>query len=681
MRITIGKKMYVSFSLILLLLLLVGSSSYFTMRAINDKTAVERENIQMRHFFAEKVTDHLAWVMAMYDQIYLGKEFKKQLDPTKCDFGKWYYSFEARDPEIKKIFDSLEEPHKDLHGSANLILAQLKAGNKTEAEKIFREKTNGYLEVLQSKLKEMGDLMAAREEKARQEAAAQQRKGAILILVSIAIAISVGFALSFYLTRSITRPVNALSGYLNQAAEGDLTIDNINVSTQDEIGVMAAAFNKMVENLKDMISQINTTSATVASTSEQLAANANQASLATQQVAAAVGEVAKGNNEQTTNVNQTVETTNQLILAIEQIAKGAQEQSQNVMQTADIVNQMAAAIQDVAANSQAVSTAAVQTAEVAEKGGEAVKKSVDGMERIRQSVFDTANKIKELGEHSQQIGEIIQVIDDIAEQTNLLALNAAIEAARAGEHGKGFAVVADEVRKLAERSSKATKEIAGLITNIQRGTENAVKAMEVGTGEVEAGAQLAHNAGLALDEIVQQVKRSVEQVESISAASEEMAASSAEVIRAIDNVSAITEENTAATEQMTASSSQVMNAMQNIAAISEESGAAAEEVSASIEETTASVEEIATSAKALAETADELKEIVGRFLLKKIEANCWDIMDCPDDRKAKCPAYNAKEKRCWLIGGTWCGGVQQGDAKSKRHRCMNCKAFKFMTRG
>lgn len=435
-----------------------------------------------------------------------------------------------------------------------------------------------------------------------------------LLLVSI-IGIIVGLAAGIYLGRKISRPVIALTEVAGYIAEGDLTREVPDVKTGDEVETLSKAFKTMVSNLRDVLTRVNDSSQLVASTSEQLSANANQASMATQQVAAAVGEVAKGNNEQTTNVNQTVEITSQLILAIEQIAKGAQDQSHNVLQTADIVNQMANAIQDVAANSQAVSTASVQTADVAEKGGDAVKKTVEGMERIKQSVFDTAGKIKELGEHSQQIGEIIQVIDEIAEQTNLLALNAAIEAARAGEHGKGFAVVADEVRKLAERSGKATKEIADLITNIQRGTDNAVKAMEVGTGEVETGAQLAHAAGLALEEIVQQVKQSVEQIESISAASEEMAASSNEVSRAIDNVSAITEENTAATEQMTASSNQVMNAMQSIAAISEESSAAAEEVSASTEELNASTEEMASAAANLEQMALELQNLIKRFKL------------------------------------------------------------------
>lgn len=138
------------------------------------------------------------------------------------------------------------------------------------------------------------------------------------------------------------------------------------------------------------------------------------------------------------------------------------------------------------------------------------------MERIKTTVTESGERIKQLGEQSKAIGEIIQVIDDIAEQTNLLALNAAIEAARAGEHGKGFAVVADEVRKLAERSGKATKEIANLIISIQKGTDNAVSAMEKGISEVENGSRFAHDAGQALKEILVTVERANQQVQIIS---------------------------------------------------------------------------------------------------------------------------------------------------------------------
>lgn len=514
----------------------------------------------------------------------------------------------------KQLLARIEDADKKYWTNAQKVIELYRVRRDAEAESYIAEagKAITEFEAAQKEIMALNDsLIKQNVDEAKDAALTNER---ILLMVSV-LAIIVGLALGIYLGRKISRPVITLTEVAGFVADGDLTREVPEVKTGDEVETLAGAFKTMVYNLRDVLTKVNDSSQLVASTSEQLSANANQASLATQQVASAVGEVAKGNGEQSANVNQTVEITSQLILAIEQIAKGAQEQSQNVLQTADIVNQMANAIQDVATSSQGIAAAAAETAKVAENGGEAVTKTVDGMERIKQSVFETANKIKELGEHSQQIGEIIQVIDEIAEQTNLLALNAAIEAARAGEHGKGFAVVADEVRKLAERSGKATKEIADLITNIQRGTDNAVKAMEVGTGEVEAGAQLAHAAGQALEEIVKQVKHSVEQIASISAASEEMAASSNEVIKAIDNVSAITEENTAATEQMTASSNQVMNAMQNIAAISEENGAAAEEVSASTEELNASTEEIASAAANLEKMAVDLQKLIERFKL------------------------------------------------------------------
>jgi methyl-accepting chemotaxis protein len=269
----------------------------------------------------------------------------------------------------------------------------------------------------------------------------------------------------------------------------------------------------------------------------------------------------------------------------------------------------------VVENARAGVEGAADASTAARDSAEIINKTIERMESIKASSDLVGQRIKKMGQHSEQIGAIVETIDDIATQTNLLALNAAIEAARAGEHGKGFAVVADEVRKLAENSAEATQEIAGLIATIQRTTDEAVQAMDTGSAEVEAGASQADEAGRALDSILLTVESVSRQIEDIASSAQQMEASANELASAMDSVSAVVEENTAATEEIAAGAGEASQAIENIAAISEENGAASEEVSATVEEVSAQVEEVTASAQALAGMAQALREQIARFRL------------------------------------------------------------------
>ncbi len=301
------------------------------------------------------------------------------------------------------------------------------------------------------------------------------------------------------------------------------------------------------------------------------------------------------------------------------------------------------AIASVNEAAESVATETKVAAEEALAGAEISVQTAGGMSQVRAATEELAGSVRDLGERSAAINVIVETIEDIAGQTNLLALNAAIEAARAGEHGKGFAVVADEVRKLAERSADATKEISAMIRAVQAGADTAVAAMKQAGSDVTTAVELTDKTGEAFDKISKGTQASAARVDAIlesisglkgtmkqvaqalmdaattaernQGAAEAMAKTSEVVVGSLDNVSAVVKENTASTEEMAVSSGEVTEAIDSIATISQENSAAAEELSASADEMSAQVSDVETSAERMRTMASDLQEAVAQFTL------------------------------------------------------------------
>lgn len=360
-------------------------------------------------------------------------------------------------------------------------------------------------------------------------------------------------------TRRISRPLRQVVESAQNIAKGDLRARNIQYDSNDEIGDMLKAFTTMTDNLRSVISQVAKSAEHVAAASEELTASSEQS-------AQAAGQVA----ETVTNV-----------------AMGAASQLSAVEQTVSVVGEMASSIHHIANTAHTASLKSDETAEAASVGGEAVRQAANQMELIKNSVTQSAHVVQSLGVRSQQIGEIIDVISGIAGQTNLLALNAAIEAARAGEQGRGFAVVADEVRKLAEQSQDATHKIAEIIRDIQLETNTAVATMTQGTNEVAKGTAVISTTGERFNFIESMIQQLNGQIKEISTAAEEISSSSDEVVHSVDSVKVVA--GGIASDTQT--------------------------ISAATEEQSASVEEIASSSQALANMAGELQVIVSKFIL------------------------------------------------------------------
>ncbi|WP_094227274.1 methyl-accepting chemotaxis protein [Methanolobus psychrotolerans] len=393
-------------------------------------------------------------------------------------------------------------------------------------------------------------------------AGAMELRNQLIIISLIAIIAMAGIA--YLIARSITKPIenivddfkhistDALGGKLDRRASTEVGID---------FEAIPRGLNDILRSLSDIITDISKNSNVIASTSEQMSAAIEEVTATSEEVSRTIGGIAKGSHEQSSKA--------------EDISRAMSDMSSNV--------------QDIATNAQRSAEIAMESSERTKAVGDSSEELMKQMEEIQKASTDSVNAIKELESKSKRIGEIVNLITNIADQTNLLALNAAIEAARAGEHGRGFAVVADEVRKLAEESGSAAKQISGLIAEIQTDTNVVVNSVEKGNTTVSSGVKALDETAKAMREIVQGSVKVAEMVQDIAAAAQEQSASIEEITASVEEVTSISQETAAGTE----------------------------ETSASVEQQNASMQELAQSSQELAGMAVAMQEMVNQFVLAK----------------------------------------------------------------
>jgi methyl-accepting chemotaxis protein len=511
MHLTIGRKMMLGFAFVFLIVLTLGFTWQIGMRGI-----MKVEENKVRLFVLSKNLGqmqiaHVVWVVSLEKAVRGQAKYDGSLDWKKNCYGTKYYSYNYPFPELSAPLKALDAPHSDLHRQGEAVIKAIKQRNFVAAETAV-QRAQDVLLLLMKDNDTLSDIVDNLSSAYSRRAEEFERMETVLSVVNVCFALVLVISISALLTRNIAVRLEKVTEHLTRIAEGDLSKDEMSVTGTDEISHLAIMSNIIQTNFNIVIGHVTRSSGRIALSSRELAEMAQQVSHS--------------------SVRQSMQTT--------QIAGSMQE--------------MSVSVQEVAKHSVLSSSKTKEALATAVTGVGIINETMTGMNRICKAVDVLKNVIMELSSGTGKIVNIIEVIDDIAEQTNLLALNAAIEAARAGEQGRGFAVVADEVRKLAERTGEATKEISVMLRHIQRDNVKVMDSMTLSAGEMEKGVALARQTGESLNEIVESAQTMQRMVEQIVTETEQQMAFSEEITADVETIAAMSQKNKDAAKKTARSS-------------------------------------------------------------------------------------------------------------------------------
>ncbi|MBO9540138.1 MCP four helix bundle domain-containing protein [bacterium] len=647
MRLKIGTKLLSGFGIILALTAIVGLASLAKLNAVNDLLIDMYERQAMGLSVIKEANLNLIYLDRSEKNAILSDDatdIEKRITRSDTYLSRLkelltqYRSLIVTD-EARRIQSETVELVRELEPYLSQAHTLTRANRDAEATQLGL-KMRPIVDRIDDNMTELAKRKERLAEKARDDAAKTFAEAKFLVIALLLVAIALGTGIALFISRQLSKGLTAVAHAAEGIAHGDLD-QRLDIKSNDELGDMAQSFRAMIENLRQVIGGVRASAQSVAAGSDQISSGAEELSKTSQAQAAATEQTSSSMEEIAANIQQvagnaqtlsdnvasTSSSIEEMAASVQQVAGNADDLASAVAETSASIEEMTQSIQQVAVRVSEANQEANEANRLAQSGAQSVQQTVTGMTQIQQTMHEVLHVIEELGKSSSEIGNIIEVIDDIAEQTNLLALNAAIEAARAGEHGRGFAVVADEVRKLAERSARATGEIASLIKGIQHETAQAIASTKQGDEAIQTGSRLAATAGDSLEAIVASIGRVGAHMTHITQATQEQSHAAGQISLAVGNMSTLTDQTAIATREQANASQQIMRSVEAMnrmtlqvsnATVEQRKGGdmilrAVEDISSSTQESVSATSQIAQAAGDLQSQAQQLLDAIAFF--------------------------------------------------------------------